>query len=113
MQDFLAAPSPAAARPVIGGAVDIVSMTLIAPIGLTAVALRGGILSRPWMLLALTSACFLLLNVAGIAARLAPPGTQRALQVWLFDPIVLVAPLLYFGAAWAQFRVARGNERDL
>jgi hypothetical protein len=109
VHSFLGAPGPAAARPVIGGAVDIFAMVLIAPVGLTAVALRGGTLSRPWTLLALNSLCFLLLNLAGITARLVPADTQRALQLWVFDPLLLVAPLLYFGAAWAQLRVARGQ----
>jgi hypothetical protein len=79
--------------------VDIVTLSLIAPLLLTAVALRGGTFFWPW---ALITACRLSWLLYDAAAALAP--TSRLLLPDLFRGI---AENLLFAAGLAQFLVVR------
>lgn len=78
---------------------DIIVITLVGPIFSTAIALRGGILMRPWLFLFVASACWLAVDVLAVL----PLDVRR-------DPDMVLRPLaVLFGgaAAVAQLLVKR------
>lgn len=82
---------------------DVLSFTLIAPIFLTAWALRGGLLAWPWWLLTVGNVGWLLYDAAGMVGRFS--GLSSANAEELFRALACTA---YFAAGFAQrFAVSR------
>lgn len=70
---------------------DIIDVTLVGPIFATAIALRGGLLMRPWLFLFVAAVCWLANDVLAIL-----PAEMRR------DPDLLLRPLaILFGGAAA------------
>jgi len=84
---------------------DIIVITLVGPIFATAIALRGGLLMRPWLFLFIASVCWLVTDVLAIL-----PAEMRR------DPDMVIRPLaiLFGGAAGiAQLFVKRDVSASL
>jgi hypothetical protein len=84
---------------------DITVITLVGPIFATAIALRGGLMMRPWLFLFVASACWIGVDVLAVL----PLEIRR-------DPDMVLRPLaVLFGgaAAVAQLLVKRDVRADL
>ncbi|HEY2747699.1 MAG TPA: hypothetical protein VGL86_23920 [Polyangia bacterium] len=84
---------------------DIAVLTLVGPIFATAIALRGGLLMRPWLFLFVASTCWLAVDVLAVL----PLELRR-------DPDMIMRPLaVLFGgaAAIAQLLVKRDVRASL
>jgi hypothetical protein len=84
-----------------GAVGDVVTLALIAPILLTALALRGGLLMWPWILIAAANITWLFDDAQGLIAQLlssdAALATERWSQMWR-----VLACALMFTAGLAQ-----------
>lgn len=86
---------------------DLVSLLLIAPIFLTALALRGGLLIWPWAMLAGSTVSWLVVDGEALIAKLLPGIAERTLAHWT-NGWHMLACFLALGAAEAQRRLSRG-----
>ncbi len=96
---------PWAAGYIASAAGDIAAVTLVGPVFATAIALRGGILMRPWLFLFLACAFWLSVDVIAVL----PAELRR-------DPDIVLralAILLGAGAAMAQVAVKRDVRASL
>ena len=102
----LAAGDWSAAIFLVSAVVDILSLCLITPLLLTAVALRGGIFSWPWGLITASQLSWLLYDAAAnLAPTLAPGGFPLA------DVFRGLAETFLFAAGVAQLLVAQHVRR--
>jgi len=65
-----------------GAAGDVLVIALIAPIFLTARALRGGLLMWPWTLIAATNIAWLINDAQSLIAELLPASAGHAVESW-------------------------------
>ncbi|MBF5042071.1 hypothetical protein FGE12_06665 [Aggregicoccus sp. 17bor-14] len=93
---------------------DIVSLALVAPILLTAYALRGGSLGWPWALLALSSVGWLLYSAAGgsLGALVLGPAAEAAARP-LEESLRTFACLAQLCAGLLQASVLAASEQPL
>ena len=84
---------------------DVISITLIGPIFATMIALRGGVLARPWIFLFASVLCWLLNNL---------PAVLPANAALIYDGIVRPAAITFAAAAAiAQLWVKRDLRAEL
>lgn len=95
-----------AAMYIISSLGDLVSLLLIAPIFLTALALRGGLLLWPWAMLAASTVSWLVVDSEALVAKLLPGVAESTLAFWT-NGWHMLACFLAFGAAEAQRRLSR------
>jgi len=95
-----------AAMYVISSVGDLLSLLLIAPIFLTALALRGGLLLWPWAMLAASTVSWLLVDSEALVAKLFP-GVAATSLAYLTNGWQMLACFLALGAAEAQRRLSR------
>ncbi len=90
--------------------VDIVSLCLITPLLLTAVALRGGTFFWPWALVTASRLCWLLYDAA---ASLAPGGSLQLPDLFrgVAENFLFVAGLAQFLVVWHVRKRARIGAR--
>jgi hypothetical protein len=84
-----------------GAVGDVVTLALIAPILLTALALRGGLLMWPWILIAAANIAWLFDDAQGLIGQLLSPDTALASERWSEMWRVLACALM-FTAGLAQ-----------
>jgi hypothetical protein len=93
---------PQAVLLVFSGIGDVAAITLLAPLLLVAVAMRGGRLAWPWALLAAGQLCWLLYDLASsFAPVLVAPAAARAAT-----EVLRTAACLFFGTAGLAQRLA-------
>ncbi len=85
---------------------DLVALVLIAPIFLTALALRGGLLLWPWAMLAASTVSWLVVDSEALVAKLLPCVAESSLAYWS-NGWHMLACFLALGAAEAQRRLSR------
>jgi len=95
-----------AAMYVISSVGDLAALLLIAPIFLTALALRGGLLIWPWALLGASTLCWLVVDAEALLAKLLPGVAEGSLAFWS-NGWEMLACFLALGAAEAQRRLTR------
>ena len=95
-----------AAMYLVSSAGDLLALLLIAPIFLTALALRGGLLLWPWALLGASSLCWLLVDAEALIAKLVPSSADGPLS-FVTNGWQMLACFLALGAAEAQRRLSR------
>jgi hypothetical protein len=87
---------------------DIVTFVLIAPVLMTAMALRGGLLSWPWGFLVAANLCWLLFDFQDTLATLVPGAVGQAFEDYTETWRVLACALTIC-AALAQRRLSAGE----
>jgi len=84
---------------------DIITFTLIGPIFMTALALRGGLLVWPWSLITASGLSWLLHDAQNVVARYLPQATARDVAAWA-DIWRISACVLVLAAGLAQRRLS-------
>jgi hypothetical protein len=84
---------------------DLVSLCLIAPVALTALAMRGGVLRWPWGLLTASLCCWLLYDVTTFLREIQAGEPLRVTN----EVCRSLACTFAFSAGFAQRRVVRGE----
>jgi hypothetical protein len=95
----------------ISGVGDILVFSLIAPLTMTALALRGGLLVWPWALYTASTVCWLLYDAQDSAKVLVPALAGEPLTVGAVTLRVLACTLI-FAAGWTQRLIVTRAERD-
>jgi hypothetical protein len=93
----------------VSGVGDIVTFTLIAPVFMTALALRGGLLVWPWSLLVAANACWLLFDAQDTLTYFVPTVVGQVLEDYT-ETWRILACALTFCAGLAQRRLSSGEE---
>jgi hypothetical protein len=97
-----------AAMYLVSSAGDLAALLLIAPIFLTALALRGGLLLWPWALLAASTVSWLVVDAEALIAKLFPGVAESSLDYWS-NGWQMLACFLALGAAEAQRRLSAAS----
>jgi len=87
---------------------DFITFCLLAPLFMTAVALRGGLLVWPWALFTAGTICWLLYDAQDTLTYFIPWMTEEPLQIWVV-PLRILACTLTFAAGIAQRRLSLGD----
>ncbi len=90
---------------------DIVTFVLIAPVFMTALALRGGLLGWPWGYLVAANVAWLLFDAQDTLSHVVPEATGQLLEDYSESWRTLACALTVC-AALAQRRLARGDESE-
>lgn len=93
---------------IISSVADLIVLALIAPLFMTAVALRGGLLAWPWALLTASTFCWLLYDAQDTVTYFIPSLTEDPLTI-VTIPLRVLASATAFGAAWIQRQVTIGD----
>jgi hypothetical protein len=88
---------------------DVFVLALIAPLFMTALALRGGVLVWPWGLYTAATFCWLIYDAQDTVTYLVPGLSERSLTI-VTVPLRVLACALTFGAAWVQRQLTTGEE---
>jgi hypothetical protein len=97
-----------AAMYIISSAGDLAALLLIAPIFLTALALRGGLLIWPWAMLAASTLSWLVVDSEALVAKLLPGLAQESLANWT-NGWQMLACFLALAGAEAQRRLTTAS----
>jgi hypothetical protein len=100
----------AAASGAISSLGDLVTLALIAPLFMTAVALRGGLLVWPWAFYTAATIAWLLYDAQDTVIWLVPSLGEEPLSM-VTVPLRILACTLTFAAGLAQRRLSTGGER--
>jgi hypothetical protein len=90
-----------------GAAGDVIVLALIAPLLLTALALRGGLLMWPWILISAANIAWLLDDAQALVAQLLPAASAHTVESWSEMWRVLACALM-LTAGLAQRRLLGG-----
>jgi hypothetical protein len=87
---------------------DMFVLALIAPLFMTALALRGGLLVWPWGLYTAATFCWLLYDAQDTVTYLVPRLSEDPLTI-ITIPLRMLACTLTFAAAWTQRKLSAGE----
>jgi hypothetical protein len=88
---------------------DVIVFSLIAPLWMTALALRGGLLVWPWGLFTASTFSWLLYDAQDSVHSLVPAISSQSLTIGTIG-LRILACTLAFSAGWVQRGITRGTE---
>jgi hypothetical protein len=98
----------AAWSPFMSSVGDVIVLALIAPLFMTTLALRGGLLVWPWGLYTAATFSWLLYDAQDTVTYLVPELADQPRSI-VTVPLRVLACTLTFGAAWVQRRLSAGD----
>lgn len=91
---------------------DLAFLMLIAPIFMTALALRGGLLIWPWTFLTVSVSCWLLYDAQEIVAYLLPDLGPAEMTLWTTPLRILACGYLYAAAVAQRWLTSGAIDRS-